>query len=149
MTSDEPLFTQKPGVVSGCGNLRCAKCYTQPIVDVVPEVRGLRYNKGKPMYCGPSSWSELEVAKVYAFGAEKHKDPVTGESGRNNWQKGLSYEETVESVLRHLGEFRRGKRIDEESKLHVLAHAIFGLQVLIHFDEFAERYKQFDDRVKP
>jgi len=62
------------------------------------------------------------LAKVYGFGAKRH--------GERNWEKGLPKADTLNRVLRHLNEYRKGSTDDDH-----LGHAFWGLAALIHFEE--------------
>jgi len=62
-----------------------------------------------------------------------------------NWAIGLSWNQTMDSLMRHLGDFKEGKNIDEESKLphidHVLVNAMF-------LSVYQKRNLGTDDRFK-
>ena len=67
-----------------------------------------------------------EVIAVYEFGAAKYSD--------NNWKQGLPYSRWYNAVWRHVFAWWRGESRDTESKLHHLAHAVFGLLALMQQD---------------
>lgn len=79
------------------------------------------------------------IADVLTFGARKYH--------RNNWLKGLSWSETLDSLHRHLAAIERGEEKDDESGLLHIHHINCNGMFLAHFYQFKENYKKFDDRV--
>lgn len=67
-----------------------------------------------------------EVARVYGYGAQKYD--------RDNWRKGYAWSLSLDALLRHIEQFRRGERLDTESGRHHLAHAAFHLFTLMEYD---------------
>ena len=91
--------------------------------------KGIKFDNSK------SRWELLpyreveEVVKVLTYGAKKYTD--------NNWmlvvKKGkMRY---FSAALRHLVAWKLGRKVDEETKLHPLAHAIACLLFLIWIDK--------------
>ncbi len=76
---------------------------------------GLKYDDGKaPM--GLLPWQALtEVARVLGFGAKKYR--------ANSWQHVRPGSRYMDAALRHIAAYLDGETLDEESGLHVLAHA--------------------------
>lgn len=69
-----------------------------------------------------------EVAKVLTFGAKKYAP--------NNW-KGFTkqqQDEIVGSLLRHILEYQKGNKLDNESDLHHLAHAACNIAFILYFE---------------
>ncbi len=64
-----------------------------------------------------------EIAKVYDFGGQKYAPW--------NWAKGLSWSETMGSLLRHLSDWQCGESIDKESKLHHDIHIAWNAITLV------------------
>lgn len=86
---------------------------------------GLRDNKGKPgVHLIPMDVL-LEVAKVYDFGSIKYAP--------RNWERGLSWEETRASLLRHMILWSLGQDKDSESNLHHDLHMLFNCLALVAF----------------
>ena len=68
-----------------------------------------------------------EVGKVLTFGAKKYSD--------DNWKKVPDGKKRYIAALhRHLSAYYQGKKIDEESKLDHLAHALCCLIFLYEFE---------------
>lgn len=84
----------------------------------------------------PTSFIE-ETAKVFTFGAQKYDD--------NNWRKGMKWSRCIDSLERHLMEFKKGNDNDEESGLLHLGHAAANIAFLI---EFIKSHPELDDRYK-
>ena len=98
-----------------------------------------RFNFGKPklsrIFDAPHA---LEgVSKVLEYGDKKYS--------RGNWRKGLSWSDTMDSMLRHVAAFSSGEDIDEESGLpntdHILCNALFLAQ-------YFREGKGIDDRME-
>jgi hypothetical protein len=71
-------------------------------------------------------WPALEeVARVYAFGAQKYAD--------HNWHKGYKWGLSLASLFRHVVSWAKGEDRDPESGLHHLAHAVFHCLTLVTF----------------
>jgi hypothetical protein len=81
----------------------------------------MRFNAGKSLW-RLIPWDGLELGlKVLEFGAQKY--------AAFNWEKGLSWSETAESLLRHTQKWIRREELDPESKIshvgHILCNALF------------------------
>ena len=85
--------------------------------------KALRYNKGKEGMHMLPFFALKEIAKVYDFGGKKYAPW--------NWAKGLSYGETMGSLLRHLSDWQRGEEKDNESKLHHDTHIAWNAITLV------------------
>lgn len=71
-----------------------------------------------------------ELVEVYTFGSKKYGD--------RNWENGISSDRLYAAVMRHIAAWRKGERINEESDLHHLAHAMFGLVAIMFFEDKEE-----------
>ena len=80
-------------------------------------LRGVKYDTGKLRYDLLPVEPIEEVIKVLTLGAEKYS--------AENWKKVKPYDTRYyNAALRHIQAWRRGERLDEESKLPHLAHAV-------------------------
>lgn len=88
------------------------------VVDLAPntEAVGVKHDSGKLRW-DLLPWSALEqIVRVLMHGAEKYGD--------NNWQKVTPHRPRYFSAaMRHLVDWFLGKKKDDESGLHPLAHA--------------------------
>lgn len=101
------------------------------------EETGLRYNAGKTQWSLVDFDAIEDMVKVLEFGAEKYS--------ANNWKKGLSVSEILDSMQRHINALRRGENIDLESNLPHWGH--IGCNYM--FLEYMMKYKlEMDDRYK-
>lgn len=117
---------------------------------------GRRDNKGKPRHSLRSPYADEGLAMVFTRGAVKYT--VFGkcdcaipadhtpscasfkvvESGDWNWAKGLSWSETLDSLERHLVEFKKGKLLDDGPGGTGLPHIdqiAWNAHVLSHFQK--------------
>lgn len=99
---------------------------------------GLRYNSGKRLIAAISPHFIEGIADVLTFGARKY--------ARNNWMKGLSFSETLDSLERHLKALQRGEERDDESGILHIHHVNCNGMFLAHYFQFYDNYKNFDDR---
>lgn len=110
----------------------------------MPEVRVTNEKTGgqkgqKPEQFSLLPWPALgEIAKVYAFGAEKYD--------RDNWRKGYDWHLSMDAIIRHLAAFWAGEDLDPESGLPHLAHAGFHVLTLLTFLADTDQYGDLDDR---
>lgn len=104
--------------------IECPKCKTE----YVAKKDAVRYNKDKlRVDLIPTEFIE-EVAKVFTFGAKKYSP--------NNW-KGFNesqQNEILGSLLRHILEYQKGNKFDDESGLHHLAHAACNIAFILYFE---------------
>lgn len=84
-------------------------------------------DQGKTRFGLLSPWALDGVAKVSTFGAKKYAPW--------NWAKGLSYEQTIDSLERHLMAWRMGETTDPESGLPHLDHVMWNAMALSHFEK--------------
>ena len=82
-----------------------------------------------------------EIVEVFTFGEWKHVEQAKGEG--KSWTAGQKYSTRVNKILRHLFDFVRGKRYDDESGRHPLAHAIVQMMMLLGM--VMRKYDDFND----
>ena len=94
-------------------------------------MEGKKDDIGKLRYdCIPIMELE-ECARVMTYGAKKYNENpqnpnwINVEDGFNRY---------FAALMRHLEEVRKGNQIDEDSGLSHMAHAIFNVMALSHFD---------------
>lgn len=108
-----------------------------------------RYNEGKPRYSLLDKDFLEEFTKVMTYGYNKYttKDEQGNiiSTGRDNWRLGLSWSDTIDSMMRHLAEFRDRKLYDDESGLHHMAHIACNAMFL-HY--YSKHKREFDDMPK-
>lgn len=78
-------------------------------------LEGTKFDEGKPPMELIPYPAISAIAKVLAFGAGKYK--------AWNWSKGMAWSRLIGAAERHLGKFKSGLDVDEESGLSHLAHA--------------------------
>ena len=78
-----------------------------------------------------------EVVKVFTFGAYLYGD--------RNWEEGFSWSRCIGSIWRHFTKWLLGEDLDDESKLHHLAHVIANCLFLL---QYTFTGKGIDDRQK-
>lgn len=102
------------------------------------EDRGARYNGGKLRW-HLLPWDAVRtLVDIYEYGATKYAP--------RNWEKGLSYSETFDSLQRHLLRWYTGEDIDPETgRLH-MAHATWNALALLTF--VVRGRTDLDDRPK-
>lgn len=117
------VITDFDGTIDGTGYKRA--------FDVDPKL---------PLQLIPPQFTE-GIAEVLQYGIKKY--------AKNQWAKGMSWEDCMGAVLRHLSEFRKGNEIDPDSGLPHLHHAACGLMMLSTFAHGPrhQEYMKFDDRV--
>ena len=98
-------------------------------------MKAKRFNKGKVRLGLIPPYATEEIGKVFTMGAEKY--------GAFNWMKGLPYMEVVDSMERHINEFKKGHDKDSESGLHHMAHVAVNAMFIL---EYANMQLKLDDR---
>jgi hypothetical protein len=104
----------------------------QPVKqEQVKKDEGLKYDEGKTRFDLVDPEFEELVAKVMTFGANKYKP--------NSWQ---NVEDPVNryyaALRRHINAWRKGEKIDPESKLPHLAHVAVNAMFLLHYETTPE-----------
>lgn len=96
---------------------------------------GLKYDVGKPSFDLLPPSPITEIAKVFEMGKRKYS--------ARNWEMGIEWGRVYAALQRHLHAFWGGETTDPESGLPHLAHAGFGILVLL---EFLRTHPELDDR---
>lgn len=94
--------------------------------------KGFKDTKGKPRMDLLPPRPLTEVARVYTDGANR--------IAPRNWEKGIAYGDCLAAALRHILEYQDGNDVSEHG-FHPLAHAIFWLNAVLHYDLNPEKYK--------
>ena len=95
---------------------------------------GLKFDKGKDRWDLLVWFVIRDVVKIMTFGAEKYAD--------NSWQGNVPFKEKYfASLMRHISDWRMGEKVDPESGMHHLAHAICNCMFLIWGDKNPRKIK--------
>ena len=86
---------------------------------------GIKYDGEKPDYSLVPFKSMDEVVKVLTYGAAKYD--------RFNWEK-VEPRRYQAAAMRHISAYMQGEKIDPESGINHLAHAVCSLLFLTDFD---------------
>jgi hypothetical protein len=89
------------------------------MTETIIKTEAIRYNVGKPQFSLVDYGALIPMIRVLEFGAKKY--------ARNNWRKGLSKENLLDSMMRHVGELidavnTGGDELDHESQIHLIGH---------------------------
>lgn len=103
---------------------------------------GMRINKSK----WRPSLVPTSLKKAVATVLWNSADVNGGKYPVNNWKKGLSWTDTMDSLERHMEAFKNGEDLDPESGLPHVWHIATNSAFLV---EYFEKHKQLDDRYKP
>lgn len=83
----------------------------------------VKHDDGKPRFDLIPPEAELEVAKVFTYGAKKYSD--------NNYRIGTQWTRYVAAARRHINAWQDGESLDPETGLNHLSHAIASLMMLL------------------
>ena len=97
----------------------------------------LRYNQDKNRIGLVPASLERYVGAALTYGSKKYEP--------NNWRKGFPWSSVLDSLCRHLNEFKDGGDFDEESGLPLLA--LIGCNVAFLIEHF-DAGLGVDDRVR-
>ena len=99
--------------------------------------QAMRFNYGKlQLSMVPPSLAAYCAAPLM-YGAIKYE--------RDNWRRGFNWTSIIDSLQRHLDQFKIGEDFDQESKLHHMAHVACNVAFLI---EHIEQGLGRDDRTQ-
>ena len=91
------------------------------------EMSGIKHDDGKlPYHLLPFDAID-EVVAVLRHGAKKY--------GGRNWEGGMDWSRLIGASLRHLSSYSQGQRVDPETHLYALAHAICNLLFLLAYEK--------------
>jgi len=102
---------------------------------------GVKYDSGKPRFDLISALALEELAKVCTIGAIKYE--------ARNWEKGMHWSRLFGAAMRHLWARWRRHHKDTETGLSHLAHAMWCVLAMLHFDLMRTEtrpHSTFDDR---
>ena len=97
-----------------------------------PRSLGDQHNDGKVAL-------SLCPAEIREWIASVLQDACEGraEYERNNWRKGLSWVDNLDSVLRHITAFEKGQDVNPDTGIHHLKHALTRLMFSVYYVEHA------------
>lgn len=95
---------------------------------------GIKFDQDKPRMSLLPSGPLMEVAEVMTMGAKKYSP--------HNYRKGMNHSRLLDAAMRHMAQFNKGEKQDEESGKSHLAHAIASLLMLL---ELQSTWKGKDD----
>lgn len=81
------------------------------------------------------------IARVFAFGAEKYKEP-------HNWRRGYNWDLSYDALVRHVTAFWDGETNDPESGLPHLGHAGFHVLAMLTWLSEQGEGGEFDTRYR-
>jgi len=111
-----------------CDN--CQKAIDAVGLEVVLVEQFIKFDSGKLRYNLVPPKAVKELARVLTYGAKKYKP--------NNWQRVDDVTRYIDALYRHLEAWRSGERVDDESKLSHLSHALTNVAFLIHFEDIQD-----------
>jgi len=98
--------------------------------------KGTRHNTGKPRPSMVPPSFYIEMIKVMEAGAKKYS--------ARNWQKGLEFSSVLDSLERHLIDFKNGVDYDKETGCHQMAHIAINAMFVFWYQ--SQEMKKLDDR---
>lgn len=110
----------------------CQSAILKANIDKIVVVESfMKFDSSKPRYdlIPPSALAGM--AKVLTYGAKKYKP--------NNWKEVDSLDRYVAALYRHLEAWRVGEKVDSESGLKHLEHAMTNVAFLLELDKPAKR----------
>ena len=108
----------------------CQKAIDEAGLEVILVEDFMKFDTGKLRYSLVPPKAIKELAKVLTYGAKKYKP--------NNWQKVEDANRYVDALYRHLEAWRSGEKLDNESRLSHLSHALTNVAFLIHFEDIQD-----------
>ena len=112
---------------------KCKPHETCPICKDTKLASGVapKFDQGKLQYSLVPTIATKSLAEVLTFGAQKYAP--------NSWQNVKDGERRyTDALYRHLEAYRSGEKLDTDSNLSHLAHAITNIAFLLHFEQQKE-----------
>lgn len=113
----------------------CINCLAElkrvGIENIVVVEQFMKFDTSKLRYDLIPTSTTKALAQVLTYGAKKYKP--------NNWQNVDDQDRYVAALYRHLEAWRDGEKVDKESGLQHLAHALTNVAFLLHLDKPAKR----------
>lgn len=126
---DTKLYT-KPLTIYVTHN-PCVNCLAEikrvGIENIVVVEQFMKFDTSKLRYDLIPTSTTKALAQVLTYGAKKYKP--------NNWQTVDDTDRYVAALFRHIEAWRDGEKLDKESGLHHLAHALANVAFLLHLDK--------------
>ena len=113
----------------------CVNCLAEikrvGIENIVVVEQFMKFDTSKLRYDLIPTSTTKALAQVLTYGAKKYKP--------NNWQTVDDTDRYVAALYRHLEAWRDGEKVDKESGLSHLAHALTNVAFLLHLDKPVKR----------
>lgn len=88
---------------------------------------GIKFDTEKVDMSLLSAAATLKVAAVMTYGKRKYS--------AHNWRNGIGYSRLIAAALRHMFAYLAGERLDPETKMSHLAHAVCCLMMILEFED--------------
>lgn len=105
----------------------CQKAIDEAELEVKLVEQFMKFDSGKLRYGLIPPVAMKGLAEVLTYGAKKYKP--------NNWQQVDDTSRYVDALYRHLEAWRAGEKVDSESGLSHLKHALTNVSFLIYFED--------------
>ena len=113
----------------------CINCLVEikrvGIENIVVVEQFMKFDTSKLRYDLIPTSTIKALAQVLTYGAKKYKP--------NNWQNVDDLDRYVAALFRHIEAWRDGEKLDKESGLPHLAHALTNVAFLLHLDKPTKR----------
>lgn len=121
----EPIRNQKSveEIEERLQELRCNRTTTVPPTN---EDDFKKFDNSKPRTDLIPPNAILEVSRILGFGADKY--------GESNWAKCPDFNRYIAAALRHIFQYKSGIKMDDESGVSHIAHAVTSLMFVLEND---------------
>lgn len=127
LSPDEPKDFESTIYVTHPPCKNCQKAIDDAKLRLVVVNDFMKFDSGKLRYSLVPPVATRELAKVLTYGAKKYKP--------NNWQGVDDTDRYVDALYRHLEAWRSGEKLDSESRLSHLSHALANISFLLYFED--------------